>query len=77
MVGGPTGGMDAAQQEALCARMDETGSAGTFVPAAQPDCIRLCNVLLESPAFDYPKVIDEFILPFLAQAAHCAALVDG
>ena len=35
------------------------------------------NVLLEAPAFDYPKVIDEFILPFLAQAARCAALVDG
>ena len=73
----PTGDMDAAQQEALCARMDETGSAGTFVPEAQPDCIRLCNVLLEAPAFDYPKVIDEFILPFLAQAARCAALANG
>lgn len=71
------GDRDSAQQEALCARMGETGAAGAFVPEAQPDCIRLCNVLLEAPAFDYPKVIDEFILPFLAQAARCAALVDG
>lgn len=73
----PAGDMDAAQQAALCARMDETGSAGAFVPETQLDCIRLCRVLLEAPAFDYPKVIDEFILPFLAQAARCAALLDG
>lgn len=73
----PTGDMDAEQQEALCARMDETGAAGAFVPETQPDCIRLCDVLQEEPSFNYPKVIDEFILPFLAQAAHCVALVDG
>lgn len=73
----PAEGMDAAQQDALCARMNQTWPAQAFVPETQPACIRLCGVLQEKPQFDYQKVIDEFILPYLAQAARCAALADG
>lgn len=73
----PTTGMEAAQREALCARMNETGTAEAFVPEAQPDCIRLFDAIEEQSRFAYQKVIEEFILPYLAQATRCAALAAG
>ena len=73
----PADGMDAAQQDALCARMNQTGSAEAFVLKMQSTYIRLYDAIQEEPRFEYQKVVDEFILPYLAQAERCAALVDN
>lgn len=74
----PTEGLDTAQQEALCARMNQTGDAEALPLETQPPCICLYEEIVEKSEWDSDAAIDGFILPYLEQAARCVQLLaDG